>query len=148
MRMRAVVISLTLLLAVAYQVRPDDDPEPKADRSLIGVWQMTTRVQDGVPSDDDLIKNRTITFDKDKYTIHDRKQLTVQLSYKLNWSKKPAHIDCTFVTPNDGGTDVGIVKIQGDTLYLCLAQGGARPDKFESKQGDGRIFATYKRVKK
>src|SRR5262249_4397166 len=148
MRIRAVVLSLALLLIVAQQVRPDDDPEPRGDRSLNGVWQMITRIQDGTPSDDDLIKNRTVTFDKDKYSIHDRQQLTVQLSYKIDWSKKPPTIDCTFVIPNGGGNDVGIIQIKGNTLYLCLAQGGARPDKFESKQGDGRILATYKKVKK
>src|SRR5438046_2514519 len=106
MRIRALLLSLLLLPAAGQQVRPaDDDPEPNYKNLLRGEWQLTYRCASGVVSDDDLVKNRTITFDDKTYTIRDRKQVTVQLSYTLDTSKRPVWIDVKFVQPDTGGTD-------------------------------------------
>ena len=58
------------------------------------------------------------------------------------------HFDVTFLPNNDRAVK-GIIKFENGVLTVCMAdQGGGRPDKFESKAGDGRILASYKKAKK
>ena len=66
--------------------------------------------------------------------------------------KTPAEID--LVEPGGKGSILGIYKIEGDTLPLCIlggnVAGGApgRPSKFESPEGSQTMLMTFKRVKK
>ena len=149
MRIPCFLASLALVAFIGQSARPDDDdPEPPDSlRSLDGKWQQVTRIQGGMPSDENLIKNRTITFEKNKYTLRDSGEVAGELTFVIDRSKKPAHIDVTFV--NNGGGDKGIIKLERGVLTVCFAggDGSARPRKFESKDGTQNILATYKRAK-
>lgn len=150
MWIRRTLLSLALLLLVAQQARPDDDvePEPSFINALIGKWQQISRAESGQPSDKDLIDNRTITFEKNKYVLRDRGEVLSELSFVIDRSKRPMHFDVTFL-PNNNRSVQGIIKFEKGVLTVCLAeQGGGRPDKFETNAGDGRILASYKKAKK
>jgi uncharacterized protein (TIGR03067 family) len=141
---RHTFLSLALLILLVQSARPEDDPEPSVP--LKGKWQQITRVENGQPSDQALIRRRTITFEKNKYTLRDGDQAIAELTIVIDRSKRPAHLDATFT---DSKTTIkGIMKMEKGVLTFCMAdQGGNRPDKFESKPGDGRILASYKRAK-
>jgi uncharacterized protein (TIGR03067 family) len=141
---RRTFLSLALLLLLGQSARPEDDPEPSVP--LRGKWQQIVRVENGQPSDKDLIRRRTITFEKDRYKLRDGEQVIAELTIVIDRSKKPAHLDATFV--DSKAAIKGILKMEKGVLTFCMAeQGGNRPDKFESKPGDGRILASYRRVK-
>jgi uncharacterized protein (TIGR03067 family) len=108
---------------------------------------MTSRIEDGTPSEAEVIKKRTIVFEGDKYTVKDGATVFAEVTYKLDLSKKPAWLDIDFISPKYD-PDKGIIKVEGDTLTFCLAYGGLRPDDFKSIKGDGRILVEYKRIKK
>ena len=150
MSRHAVRASALLALAVlGTHARPADDAKDEAVKrfkeSLQGKWQMTSRVQDGMPSDAALVKNRTVTFEGDKYTVRDGDKVVGELSYKVDPAKKPSWFD---VTPNNADFAKGIIKLEGDTLTFCVAGEGDRPSDFKSERGDERIIVEFKKVKK
>jgi uncharacterized protein (TIGR03067 family) len=70
---------------------------------------------------------------------------------KLDPTKKPATIDLAITSGNDKGkSQVGIYKIDGDSITICLARPGEtdRPTEFKSTEENGNILVTIKRKKK
>ena len=138
-----------VLAVVGIHGRSADDAKEDAVKhfkdALQGKWQMTSRIQDGVPSEADLVKNRTVTFEGDKYIVRDGDNVIGELSYKVDPAKKPSWFD---VTPNNADFAKGIIKLEGDTLTFCVAGEGDRPSDFKSERGDERIIVEFKKVKK
>jgi uncharacterized protein (TIGR03067 family) len=137
------------LLVVSPAARAADDKADEALKKfkgmLQGKWQMTVRVQDGEKSDADLVKKRTVTFDGDKYTLKDDDKALAEVPYTVDPSKTPARFD---LTPAEGTSWRGVIKVDGDTLTFCIGSEDPRPDDFKSESGTGRILAEFKRVKK
>ena len=146
----ALLTSALLALAVtgAHARSADDEKDEavkKFKEALQGKWQMTARIEDGVPSEAELIKNRTVVFEGDNYTVQDGGKVISELSYKVDPAKKPAWFD---VTPKDGTPAKGIIKIDGDTLTFCVVNDGDRPSDFKSERGGERLLVEFKKVKK
>jgi uncharacterized protein (TIGR03067 family) len=64
-------------------------------------------------------------------------------------SKKPAHVTTTETKP-DGKTETshGIYKMEGDTLVICMAEGGKeedRPKEFKTTKGGKEMLMTLKK---
>ena len=141
--------AFVMIAVVVSHARSADDAKDEAVKrfkeSLQGKWQMTSRVRDGVPSEAELVKNRTVTFEGDKYTVRDGDKIVGELSYKVDPAKMPALFD---VTPNNADYAKGIIKLEGDTLTFCVASEGDRPSDFKSERGDERILVEFKKVKK
>jgi uncharacterized protein (TIGR03067 family) len=141
--------ALTALVVGGPHTRSADDAKDEVVKrfkeALQCKWQMTARIQDGVPSEAELIKNRTVTFEGDNYTVRDGVTVVGELSYKVDPAKKPAWLD---VTVKDGDSAQGIIKLEGDTLTFCIGNDSSRPSAFKSERGDGRLLVEFKKVKK
>ena len=147
MRTCALLASVTLLV-FGPGSRSDGGEKEEANKKYIealqGAWQMTSRIDDGVVSPEGVVKNRTITFTGEKYTVRDGKDVFVEVTYKVDAMKQPVCLDITFT---DGEVHKGIVQIKDDTLTFCLAEGD-RPTEFKSKPGDNRVLCVYKKMKR
>ncbi len=65
---------------------------------------------------------------------------------KIDSSKTPSHLD---TTNNDGVTELGIYKFEGDSLTICTRTESdkARPTKF-APNADKTVLTVWKRVKR
>jgi uncharacterized protein (TIGR03067 family) len=143
----AVAVGL-LLSGASAAPAPFKPPKKKIGEAIKGKWQMTSRVDDGVVTPAEVVKRRTMTIEADKYSIYEGNNLWVRCAYKLDGSKKPPWFQATILQDQFvGETQLGIVKVDGDKMILCIARVG-RPDAFTSTPGSGRILVTYTRAKK
>ncbi|MCI0639458.1 MAG: TIGR03067 domain-containing protein [Gemmataceae bacterium] len=118
-------------------------------KQLEGVWVLQSLENDGKPLSEEQLKQIRLTIKGDRYTVEvgDRK---VELTYKLDPSKKPKTIDFSLVGDDEKKTTPGIYELATDTFKMCRAAevGGKRPAEFSAAEGSGRILAVYKREKK
>jgi len=134
------------LLAAAPGAKADKDDLKKFE----GTWAFTDWQHAGEALPADAREGAKWTIKGDKYTF-EFGGMTEEGTIKLDPAKKPATIDLTITDGQDKGKDqVGIYKIDGDTITVCLAAPGAkdRPTEFKSTEENGFILATIKRAKK
>ena len=90
----------------------------------------------------------SVKGDKYKFSMGEMEE---EGTIKIDAAKKPATLDFEITAGNDKGKNqVGIYKIDGDTMTICLAQPGVdkRPTDFTSTEDNGHILVTIKRKKK
>lgn len=126
----------------------DKDAAKKDAPSIVGEWDGEKAVRGGVekPLPEGGVK---ITFTADgKLISKEGNKDAEEGSYTFDAKKNPGEID--IVPPKESETHIGIYKIEGDTLTICLADKNAatRPTKFESPDGSNIFLVTLKRVKK
>jgi uncharacterized protein (TIGR03067 family) len=151
--MCALLATVMITLFMGPRVRSFDDREMTPEQfqeALKGEWQMTSRIEDGEPTEAQVVKNRTFIFETGKYSIRDAGKARIEATYKIDPTKKPAWFDITITSESSKGkVERGIIKIEGDTLTFCLVEANrVRPAEFRSHQGDHVLLATCKRVKK
>jgi uncharacterized protein (TIGR03067 family) len=135
------VLAVGLVLAVGTRAADEKEGRPS------GTWEFTKHEMDGKPTPVDDVKQMTITFDGDKYTIKKGEAVAQAGTNKFDPSKKPATVDCT-VTEGDqkGSTMLGIYEITGETLKACFDPAGKkRPE--ELKGGTGLVYIELKKKK-
>jgi uncharacterized protein (TIGR03067 family) len=141
---------VALLVGVAVGIgAPSKDP-PKKEDTLVGVWAGESAVRGGMvrPVPEGGI---TLTFTAEgKFLVKEGTNEEREIStYKADAKKNPAEIDLT-PPPGKDKPILGIYKLDGDTLTLCISDddGGGRPTKFESPDGSRVMLMTLKRAKK
>lgn len=145
---------LAALCATALAARGADEPSDAIKKELAalkGEWKIVSRTEDGRETPLESIKDRVIVFEGDAYEIRNGKDLHVAAKIKLEPTKAPKWFDLTITSPigSAGENQLGLYKIEGDTLTICVADFDAkRPTEFASKEGSGTILVTYKRPKK
>jgi uncharacterized protein (TIGR03067 family) len=120
----------------------------KADGDKIqGTWTFVAVEKGGVEANDDIPKDAKVVVTADKVKIQAQGK-EMEIGYKLDSSKKPAHID--FLV-NEGGKEAvlkGIYMLDGDTLKICFAPPGEkRPTELRSELGSSEMSVVMKREK-
>ena len=143
-------MNATVLFGVVLAVAaPGDKEAPKKEvPTLVGEWDGEKAVRGGkerpVPEG-----GVTVTFKEDgKMLFKEGNKAEEEGTYKSDAKKTPGEIDIS--PPKEEGTLIGIYKIEGDTLTICLSDKGStdRPSKFESPEGTNIMLITLKRIKK
>ena len=139
--------SLLTALALAVGAPGPKDPPKKDVNPLLGAWVGEKAETGGMPLP---VGGMTMEFKPGgKVVMADGGKPPEEGGYTADPKKDPPEIDLT--APAAGGkavTMLGIYKVEGDTLTLCLAAVGGRPTKFESAAGQATLLLTFKRAKK
>jgi uncharacterized protein (TIGR03067 family) len=106
---------------------------------LEGTWNLTGVDAGGKKMPADLLAKFMIMgeFKDGKYTFTVMGKTDEAGTYKIDATKKPATIDLTITEgKSKGKTQLGLFKIEGDTLTLAMTQPGSttRPKGFEPGQ--------------
>jgi uncharacterized protein (TIGR03067 family) len=139
------VVATSLLLAA--DAPKDDATKKKEVDKLQGAWKVSRWDSGGNSLPDEALKQMKFNIKGDKYTFEfaDMKE---EGTMTLDPSKNPATIDLKIEEGNDKGkTQVGIYKLEKDTIKLCLAPAGSkdRPKEFASKEDSENIFIVIQR---
>jgi uncharacterized protein (TIGR03067 family) len=140
---------LLLALLAAALIAADDtkkDDKKTAD-PLKGTWKAVSTETNGNKRDN---PNYELSFEGGKYKQKNMGVVDEEGEYKLGTDKKPATLDLKILTGMDEGkSQVGIYKIEGDTLTICFALAGdtTRPTDFTAKEDSNRFMVVLKRVK-
>jgi uncharacterized protein (TIGR03067 family) len=127
---------------------PKDEAAKKELEKFQGTWKVTTFDVDGKAAIEDF-KDPRFTFKGDKYTFKTA-DITEEGTIKLDPAQKPATIDLIITAGNcKGKTQLGVYKIEGDSLTACFADpdNKERPKELASKAGSKHIYVVCKREK-
>jgi uncharacterized protein (TIGR03067 family) len=135
--MRGAILACVFAL-VAYPAQAAD--AKKTDQELFqGVWEVVKSEQEGKESPG-FVKDRspTVAYKGGKYVFKAKGLGDEVGEFKLGPKAKPPTLDYTITEGAHKGTkQLGIYKLEGDTLTICLAEEGAkvRPSSFKTRAG-------------
>jgi uncharacterized protein (TIGR03067 family) len=144
-----------LLLGLAVTVAapaPKETPKKKEDPTIVGSWKLEKAEFGGMAVPAGAIgEELSLTFNQDGTVVATKNGKPEPDSGRFTHDPKktPAEFDLT--EPRGGGkgmTILGIYKIEGEMLTICMAPMGERPTKFESPAGGMTMIMTFKRMKK
>jgi uncharacterized protein (TIGR03067 family) len=147
--MRTAIASYAILLAVVAVASARDDDAKKAQESLQGKWKLVAGEMGGMKMPEGALENGSWVIKDNHYTFRAAEQ-TEKGTIKLDPGKKPAAIDLEITEGGDKGkTQVGIYKLEGDKLTVCVARAGdkERPTEFKTKEGTEQLMFTFQRDK-
>ena len=121
----------------------EEPPAPTGEGELVGEWEMVAAFQGGYALDADMVKTaRRITSSTETTTLFGD-QVYLKASYTTDPWQTPKTIDLKL---SSGKTQLGIYEVDGDVMKICFtAPGKPRPTDFQSKAGDHRTSAVWKR---
>jgi uncharacterized protein (TIGR03067 family) len=140
-----------LLLTMSGRSAADDKPKekPLTDKSLQGVWR-GARFDSGKGEDPEKGVKLELTF-KDDQIIGKRLPTGDIGEGTIKLSKDGKEIDAVGTTSGyKGKTYLGIIKVDGDTLYWCtgtIAKDQKRPEKFEASPDQRTYLIVVKKEK-
>jgi uncharacterized protein (TIGR03067 family) len=112
------------------------------DPALIGEWDMLSAAQSGHSLDAAMVKTGRRVTTATHTTTYFGNQIFRSADYTADPTQAPKTIDLH----SKGKTELGIYEIAGDTMRVCFAAPGMpRPTDYETRPGDGRTFAAWRR---
>jgi uncharacterized protein (TIGR03067 family) len=125
-------------------------PEEQKDQDLIqGTWKVVKLEYEGRVNTDHFREDRYI-FKGDQVTLVGGGQEYFKMTFKLDPAKQPKTIDMTITegVANVGRIDLGIYRLDKDTLTLSRNRGDERPKDFTGAGKPGKPgLLTLERVK-
>src|SRR5262249_6134177 len=100
------------------------------------------------------VRGMRFTFaDDGKFTVHGDGDKPESGTYKIDPKKDPPEIDLNAPTGKMTQTTLGLDKVEGDTLTICITltlgqKNAQRPAKLESPEDSDVMLMQFKRVKK
>lgn len=141
----------SLVFALSFPIGAPGKDVPKAEPTIVGVWLREKATAGGADQPEPAGGTRfTLTADGKFLMKQGERAEREEGSYKVDAKKDPAEIDFMPRPGKDGPPVLGIYKLDGDTLTICIARGDGklRPTKFEAPEGSANILMTLKRAKK
>jgi uncharacterized protein (TIGR03067 family) len=144
MRRLPFVVGLFAFACAATAQQPE--PKKKTDQELIkGTWRIVGLESGGKTQSEKGISGNTFEFSKvkgvDTVVLMERAYPPVEFAYSLDPTKSPKEINLA----TKGNRALGIYKLEGDDLTICLSLGGSRPADFATRAGGDTETFTLKR---
>ena len=122
-----------------------DDAKP-----LQGAWIAKSMEVNGAPAPAKAVERVQFTFEGDKLSIKGNfsDERVDECTYKVDGEKSPKHLDISH--PKETKPIVGIYKVNGDTLTVCLRHASSnegRPNEFVSKADSNLVLITFEKKK-
>jgi uncharacterized protein (TIGR03067 family) len=114
-----------------------------------GTWVATSSIYDGQKAPEDVVRSIRRTVEGDHVVWKRAGKSFAGTKIELDPAREPKTID---VIP-DGGRNrgervLGIYKLEGDQLTICMAAPGQpRPQEFQAEKGSGCTLRTFSRVR-
>jgi len=142
------VLALSTLLAGTLANADDKAAKDELKRHE-GTWSVTSSIYDGQPASEDLVRSIKRIVEGDHAVWERDGKRFAGTTIELDPAREPKSID---VIP-DGGRNrgervLGIYKLDGDKLTICMADPGKpRPKAFQADKGSGCTLRTFTREK-
>jgi uncharacterized protein (TIGR03067 family) len=153
--MRSALVTLSCALGLVVPggtgTRAGDKADvEKALKKFQGVWTFESVEAGGKRAPADELKDMTVTFAGDRYTVRKGDEVIQAGTQTLDPSRSPKAIDVTVTGGlKKGAVMPGIYEINADTLRVCFDEGGKkRPTEFKSAAGSETFVNVHKRAKK
>jgi uncharacterized protein (TIGR03067 family) len=119
----------------------------KDQEKIVGTWAFRSLVKGGQKEAEEGFKEAKLIFAADAKLTAKLPKGDKEGTYKLDPATKPKAMT---ITTEGGGTLLGIYKLEGDTLTVCLGNEDVndRPTEFDSKEGTKVVLIVLKREKK
>jgi uncharacterized protein (TIGR03067 family) len=125
----------------------DSDSVKKELKEHQGTWVATSSIYDDQSAPEAIVRSikRTVTEDHVVWERNGKRFAGTKI--ELDPSRNPKTIDLIpDGGPKRGERLLGIYKLEGDILTICVAGSGqARPEEFKAGKGSGRTLQTFQR---
>jgi uncharacterized protein (TIGR03067 family) len=117
---------------------------------LQGEWVFTAQTDDGVEVPANLLKPLRLTIDGDTFAVRAEGQVLQEGTATFDSTPSPKAFDVAVTGGgNKGSKWLGIYKVDGDTVTICVDPSGKkRPTEFKAEKGSGFFLNVHTRVKK
>ena len=129
--------------------RPKDEKDKDDLKKFDGNWTFSSWQHSGLPLAAISLESAKWSVKGDKYTF-EISGVKEEGTLKLDSTKKMATIDLAITSGNDeGSTQLGIYKFDGEALVFCFSRPGVkdRPTEFTTTEENANILVTIKRTK-
>jgi len=135
----------SVLVAVVFLGAVGNGNVATSDVNLLqGEWRLMSNEKDGRQAQD--LNPVRFTFKKDRILIREKGQKKEgKATFTLDETAEPKYIDFTM----EGNKALGIYKLSGDLLTICMAEvGKPRPTAFKTTKGGNCELSVLQRIKK
>jgi uncharacterized protein (TIGR03067 family) len=139
-------VALFTLLVGSRAIADDQAVKDELKRHE-GTWSVTSSIYDGEAASEDLVRSIKRIVEKDHAVWERDGKRFAGTTLEVDPAREPRTIDVIpDGGPNRGERVLGIYKIEGDKLTICMAgPGKPRPKVFQADKGSGCTLRTFVR---